>query len=91
MNKEIQEIFIDGIGSISFVGGVIRADLVRFSTNSKDEKGNPVLEPAQRLIISPQGFVQAANVINKLMRKLVDDGVLQQKKPEQPAEELQKK
>ncbi len=76
---DIKEVYIDGIGSIAFIGGVIRADLVRYSSNKKDDKGNPTLEAQQRLIISPQGFLQTANAINNLMQKMIDAGVLTQK------------
>ena len=75
----VEEVYIDGIGSITFIGGVIRADLVRYSPDKKDNKGNPVLEAKERLIISPQGFLQTANAINNLMQKMIDAGVLTQK------------
>ncbi len=79
--KHSCETFIDGIGSISFVGGVIRADLVKIVPDEKD-KDKTSLESVQRLIITPQGFLQSANVINDLVNKLTEAGVIQQKKVE---------
>lgn len=82
--SEIKEIYIDGIGNIAFVGGVIRADLVSYSSEKKDDKGNPTLTSKQQIILSPQGFVQAAGAMNNLMKKMIDAGIISQKEQESP-------
>lgn len=82
-NNLIKETFVDGIRSITFVGGVIRADLARYSSTEKDENGNPLLETTERLIISPQGFLQTSNVINDLMKKMMEAGVIQKREAEE--------
>lgn len=86
-----QELYIDGIGNITFIGGVIRADLVTYSVEKKDEKGNPALMTKQHIILSPQGFVQSATAINNLMKKMIDAGIISQKQSENIESKSQKK
>lgn len=89
--KEAEELYIDGIGNISFIGGVIRADLVTYSAEKKDSNGNPTLMTKQHIILSPQGFVQSAGAINNLMKKMVDAGIITQKPPKNIEDEEKKK
>ena len=73
---EMKEIFIDGIGGVSFLGGLIRADMIKLVPNPSDPN-KPSVQTTHRLIISPQGFLQATNVMNDLVKKLKESGVLQ--------------
>lgn len=79
---EIKETFIDGIGNITFIGGMIRADIVSYATNKTDDKGSPLLTTRQRLIFSPQGFVQAVGAMNNIVKKLNEAGIIPAKKEE---------
>lgn len=81
----VPEIFADSIGEISVANGVIRLDLVSLSATGKDEKGQPVRELRQRIIMSPQGFIEAFGAMENVMHKLVELGVIAKHPPASPA------
>lgn len=74
--KNLPEVFVDGIGSIVFMGGVIRAELGSYTSTVKDANGNPTYEAKQQIIISPQGFLQVTNSFNALLKRLNEAGVM---------------
>jgi hypothetical protein len=55
-----QQIFSDGIGQITVIGGAVRLDLVAYSATEKDAKGQPVAAFCQRVVMSVDGFMHAA-------------------------------
>ncbi len=68
------EIYADGIAQIHFAGGMVRLDL---TTLQPGEEGKPPISEANiRIIMPPQGFLDAFDSMQKLMDKLVDAGVL---------------
>ena len=60
---EIKERYVDGIGKIHFVGGMIRFDMFSFEpVDGVDEEGKerrpePVM--VERLVMSPNGFLSS--------------------------------
>lgn len=74
-----KEIFADGIGQIHFAGGMVRFDFV---TLQPEEEGKaPTPKSSTRIIMPPQGFLGAYNSMQKLIDKLVENGVLQKNEP----------
>jgi hypothetical protein len=72
--SEKKEIFADGIGQIHFAGNMVRFD---FMTLQPEEDGKaPVPRSNIRVIMPPQGFLNAFNSMQQLINKLVDAGVL---------------
>jgi len=72
---EKKEIFADGIGQIHFAGNMVRFD---FMTLQPEENGKaPVAQSNVRVIMPPQGFLNAFNSMQQLIDKLVEAGVLQ--------------
>ena len=69
------EIFADGIGQVHFAGGMVRFDFFRFQPDAEGE-GEPVPENAERIIMPPQGFLNAFNSMQQLIDKLLEAGVL---------------
>ncbi len=70
-----KEIFADGIGQIHFAGSMVRFDFV---TLQPEEEGKaPVPQSNTRIIMPPQGFLNAFNSMQQLIDKLVEAGVLQ--------------
>lgn len=69
-----KEIFADGIGQIHFAGGMVRFDFV---TLQPKEEGNPEPVVSERIIMPPQGFLNAFDSMQKLINKLLEAGVLQ--------------
>ncbi len=69
-----KEIFADGFGKIHFAGGMVRFDLV--TLQPVEEGKAPVAETNLRLIMPPQGFLQAFNSMQQLIDKIVEAGVV---------------
>ena len=74
MNEGKKEIFADGIGQIHFAGGMVRFD---FMTLQPGEDGKePLPRETARIIMPPQGFLNAFNSMQQLIDKLVEAGLL---------------
>jgi len=71
-----QELFADGIGEITLVGGMVRIDWVSLSVTERDEQGQPSLEFRQRVVMPPEGFLRSFSAMEDLVKKLVDAGVI---------------
>ena len=71
---EKHEIFADGLGQIHFAGGMVRFD---FITVQPGEEGENATKPNIRVIMPPQGFLNAFQSMQQLIDKLVDAGILQ--------------
>ncbi|HUO99839.1 MAG TPA: hypothetical protein VMU01_14290 [Rhizomicrobium sp.] len=54
------QVFADGIGQISVIGGLVRIDFVAYSPVEKDTRGQPAAVFRQRLILGMEAFNQAA-------------------------------
>jgi hypothetical protein len=67
MNRQT---FSDGIGQITITGGTVRLDFVAFSPTEKDANGQPAAVFCQRIIMSPDGFLQSAQKIQEAMEAL---------------------
>ena len=76
MDNVKKEIFADGIGQIHFAGGMVRFDFVTLQPDP-DGKGEPQPLCKERIIMPPQGFLNAFNSMQKLIDKLLEAGVLQ--------------
>jgi hypothetical protein len=70
----IPETFADGIGRIGFSEGMVRIELVSVALQDKDNK--VVREACHRLVMTPQGFMQAVQAQLNLVRKLEEAGVI---------------
>lgn len=78
---QFKETYSDGVRNIHFAGGMIRLDFVTFQPTGESGKP-PVSEISERMIMSPQGFLELVNSAQQLTQKLAEAGVLQ--KAEQP-------
>lgn len=70
-----KEIFADGIGQIHFSGGMVRFDFMTLQPNQNG--GDPTVEYKERIIMPPQGFLNAFQSMQNLIDKLLEAGVLQ--------------
>jgi len=59
------QVFSDGIGQISILGGTVRLDFVVLSPTEKDAKGKPVAVFRQRMVMGIDGFMQSAAKIQE--------------------------
>ncbi|MBF0110193.1 MAG: hypothetical protein HQL76_13565 [Magnetococcales bacterium] len=77
----IPEVFVEGIGEMSFNLGMVRMNLVGLSQTDKDDKGNPVPENRQQVIMSLRGFLVSLAAMQNMADKLTEAGVLKKKEP----------
>ena len=57
------QIFSDGIGRISVIGGVVRLDLMTYSATETDAQGQPRAVLSQRVVMGAEGFLRASEKI----------------------------
>jgi hypothetical protein len=74
------ELYADGIGGISLTEGMVRIELVSLLPNAV-EPNRPTPEVRQRLIMTPQGFLQAHAAMQNLLEKLEEAGIVQRNPP----------
>jgi hypothetical protein len=72
----IQPKFIDSIGHVRISGGIVRVDLMTQSATETDDKGDPVLQLADQLVMSPNGFLRLYGSLNNAIQKMQEDGIL---------------
>lgn len=77
------ERFIDGVTRIGFGAGMVRIDLGTLSADQVDEKGEPMLETRERLVMRPEAFLQMMTAFDHMAKRLVEAKVLSQGAPEQ--------
>ena len=85
MSENIKERYVDGIGKIHFVGGMIRFDLYSFQPSEEvttDENDKDATPPpptpiiAERLIMSPNGFLASYDAMVNMINRLTEAGVI---------------
>ena len=69
--------FVDGVGGINMVDGVVRIDLVAISGFEAENKA--VAQRAGGLAISLTGFVKMHEQMSKVIEDLLQKGVLQRR------------
>ncbi|WP_156921688.1 hypothetical protein [Desulfovibrio inopinatus] len=72
----IDEKFSDGLMKIDLGRGVIRLDFYSLSADKVDAKGEPLRERCQRIILTPQGFVESFNMMQNVMDKFIESGLV---------------
>ncbi len=65
INTVSNQIFADGVGSISVIGGTVRLDLFSFSPTEKDANGQPKAISDHRLVMTVPAFLHAAAKIQE--------------------------
>lgn len=76
----IDETYADGISGIQITGNVIRIDFASHDVvdgEGGQEGAKPPLVPRQRLIMTLDGFGHSFGMLERVMKRLVDDGVFQ--------------
>lgn len=64
------QVFSDGIGQITVVGGTVRLDFVAYSPTEKDAKGQPAAVFCQRIIMGADAFLQSAGKIHETVEAM---------------------
>ncbi len=68
-----KQVYIDGFENIHFINGMIRIDTFSYVPS---EDGQINSEPVERIIMTPESFINALDSMQKLAEKLVEAGVL---------------
>lgn len=70
MLPKMNQVFFDGLGNITVIGGTVRLDFVTFSPTETDANGRPQAVLAQRAIMSIEGFVRATEKMQETVQTL---------------------
>lgn len=65
-----QQLFTDGIGRISVIGGIVRLDLVTYSPNETDAQGKPRQVFTQRIVMGTEAFLRSAEKVRDIVEQL---------------------
>lgn len=75
------EVFADSIGEITVSGQTVRIDIASLSPTDRDSNNNPTLRFRMRVIMPVDGFVNAVELMQKVVRSLAEAD-LAARKPE---------
>jgi hypothetical protein len=64
------QIFCDGIGRISVIGGVVRLDLFTYSPTETDANGQPRPILSHRIVMGMEGFVRSSEKVLDAMQQI---------------------
>ncbi|MGN7613976.1 hypothetical protein ACQZV8_18055 [Magnetococcales bacterium HHB-1] len=84
-----EPLYSDGTENISIAGGVVRIDLFAYAP-PKDEQGKERRDFQQRVIMSPEAFLQSYNAMNRVMTRLQEQGLVTQKQADKASEPAKK-
>lgn len=73
------QVFIDGVFNVGIQDGAVRVDFFQHSPTQKDAEGRPARQFAQRMIMSPSGFLQVYSAMDQLVKQLEERGLVQRK------------
>jgi hypothetical protein len=80
------QLFTDGIGRITVIGGVVRLDMVTYSPNDTDAQGRPRQVFTQRIVMGTDAFLRSSEKIVQIVQQLTAAIAAQPKAPPQPAQ-----
>ena len=78
----IPQIYADGFSNISFVNGMVRIDLATTPPGKAGSTAVPAAEVHHRIVLTPRAFLQSMGMMQDLMRKLVEAGVVRRTETE---------
>lgn len=64
------QVFADGIGTISVISGTVRVDLVTYSPTEKDAGGQPAAVFRQQIIMTAESFLAMAEKFQEAAARL---------------------
>ncbi len=64
------QLFTDGVGRISVIGGVVRLDMVTYSPNETDAQGRPRQVFTQRIVMGTDAFLRSSEKILEIVQHL---------------------
>jgi hypothetical protein len=64
------QVFSDGIGTISVIGGTVRLDFVALSPTEREANGQPKAVFRQRIVMGVDGFLRSAAKVQEAVQAL---------------------
>jgi len=64
------QLFTDGIGRITVIGGVVRLDMVTYSPNETDPNGRPRQVFTQRIVMGTDAFLRSSEKVVEIVQQL---------------------
>lgn len=88
----MQILFADGITNISLSGnGLVRLEFGAVAPAAKEDGNQQVtLNPTQQIVMPLEGFLRAFGTQEQVMKKLMDDGLVQRREEGQTVEAVTK-
>ncbi len=77
------QLFTDGIGKITVIGGVVRLDLVTYSSTETDALGRPLPVFTQRIVMGTEAFLRSSEKIAEMVQQITGAIAAQQQAPAQ--------
>ena len=77
----VPQIFADGFSNISFINGMVRIDLASNTSGPGEAGGAPPAEVHHRVVLTPRAFLQSMHMMQDLMNKLIEAGVVRRTEP----------
>ena len=65
-----QQIFCDGIGRISVIGGIVRLDLMCFSPTESDANGQPRAVLSHRIVMGVDAFLRSSEKVIDITKQI---------------------
>lgn len=74
-----EQLFADGVMDVVIQNGVVRMDFFSYSPTEKDAEGKANTAFAQRVVLPLPAFVQTFSAMERMMKELMDRGVVSRK------------
>jgi len=72
------QIFSDGIGTITVIGATVRLDFVALSPTEREPNGQPKAVFKQRIVMGVDGFLRSASKVQEAVQALSKMGAVTQ-------------
>ncbi len=77
------DIYTDGVTNIGLKKGMVRIEFGTLSISEKDASGNPTVFNRHQLILTPQIFLETFGNMERMLQKLIDNGIVREKTREE--------
>lgn len=71
--------YTDGVEEVSITSGIVRIDLFQYVPGAKGQDGRPPREISQRLLLSPEAFIQTYTALEQVVKQLQEKGLVQRR------------
>jgi hypothetical protein len=79
-----EQLFTDGIGRITVIGGVVRLDLVTYSPNETDPNGRPRQVFTKRVVMGTDAFLRSAEKVLEVVQQIARGSQTAPQTPQAP-------